>query len=97
MLKIEVTEELRVIKFRDKKTGEPRSFSVQVAYAHIPGEKYPSKIEVEPPKGEAAYAPGMYQLAPESIYVRDGRLAISPRLLTQSAAAARVPRAGQAA
>lgn len=94
MIKIEVTADVRTIKFADKKTGEQRAMFVQTAWAHVPGDKYPSKIEVIAPKGEAAYAEGVYVLAPESIVVTSdengrSRLTIRPKLLTQSQAAQR--------
>lgn len=92
-MKIEVTEEVREVKWTDKKTGERRSMVVQTAWAHVPGDKYPSKIEVMPPKDQGPYAAGAYVMAPESVVVVDGKLAIRLKLLTQSAAAARVPRA----
>lgn len=94
MIKIEVTADVRTIKWTDKKTGEQRSMFSQTAWAHVPGDKYPTKIEVIAPKGEAAYAEGVYILAPESICVvtdENGRarLGIKPKLLTQSQAASR--------
>jgi hypothetical protein len=91
VIKIEVTEETRTIPFADKKTGERKSFVVQTAWAHCPGDKYPIKVELSPPKGEAAYSAGTYVLAPESITVADGKLVVRPKLLTQSQAASRVP------
>lgn len=94
MIKIEVTDEVREIKWT--KNGERKQMLAQVCYAHIPGDKYPTKIEVLPAKGEPPYAAGVYVLAPESITVQDGRLTVRPKLLTQSAAAARVPRASAA-
>lgn len=90
MIKIEVTEEARVVKWNDKKTGEPKSMMVQTAWAHVIGDKYPSKIEVMPPRGEAAYPAGVYIMAPESVTVVDGKLVVRPKLLTQSAAASRI-------
>lgn len=89
MIKIEVTEEARLVKWADKKTGEQKSMTVQTAWAHIVGDKYPTKIEVMAPKGEAAYPAGVYILAPESVTVFEGKLVVRPKLLTQSAAAAR--------
>lgn len=96
-MKIEVTEETRDVRWTDKKTGERRSMVVQTAWAHVPGDKYPSKIEVTPPRDSPPYAAGLYVMAPESVVVVDGKLAIRLKLLTQSQAAARVPSAGKAA
>lgn len=90
MVKIEVTEESRQVRWTDKKSGEQKSMVVQTAWAHIPGDKYPTKIEVMPPKNEPPYTAGVYVLAPESIVVSEGKLVVRPKLLTQSAAAARV-------
>lgn len=94
MIKIEVTAEQKSIGYTDKKTGERKSFVKQTAWAHVPGDKYPTKIEVSPPKGEAPYAEGVYLLAPESICVvtdenGNARLGVRPKLLTQSQAAMR--------
>lgn len=87
MIRIEVTKELRTIPFTDKKTGQRTSFDVQVCYAHIGGEKYPSKCEIAAPKGAAPYQPGMYTLAPESIYLGEyNRLSLSPVLVPLAAA-----------
>lgn len=93
-MKIEVTEEVRQVKW--EKGGKKESMTVQVAWAHVPGDKYPTKIEVVPPRGEAAYAAGNYVLAPESVCIvtdsfGKAKLGIRPKLLTQSQAAARVP------
>lgn len=80
MIKIEVTEEVRRIKYRAK-NGTEQSFEVQVCYAHLAGNKYPVKTEVGVPRDGAPYVPGVYVLAPESIEVDErGRLAIFPKL-----------------
>ena len=47
---------------------------------------YPEKVEVVLERAangnpeQPAYVPGDYQLHPSSFYIRDGRLAVSPRL-----------------
>lgn len=102
MIKIEVTADVRKIEWTDKQSGERKSMLSQTAWAHCPGDKYPTKIEVIAPKGEAAYPEGVYVLAPESICVVTdergrARLGIRPKLLTQSQAASRAPRAASAA
>lgn len=88
-MKIEVTGENRTVPYVDKKTGEQRSFVVQTAYVHIPGDKYPAKIELSPKRGESAYAPGEYVLASSSFYVDNGKLKLSPVLAVPKPGSAR--------
>jgi len=64
MFKIEVTGTNRSIK-----TKSGQEFVSQEAFAHIPGGKYPQRIEVLPPKGQQVYAPGLYSFDADSFYV----------------------------
>lgn len=82
MLKIEVTGNNRQIT-----TKQGATFMAQEAYAHIPGQKYPSRIEVLPPKGQQPYAAGVYTFGPDSFYV-DGynKLALGLKLQPLKAA-----------
>ena len=64
MIKIEVTGNNRNVT---TKTGV--QFVAQEAYAHIPGQKYPSRIELLPPKGQQPYPAGAYTFGPDSFYV----------------------------
>lgn len=98
MIKIEVTDVVRRVNWTDKKTGERQHFDVQEAWAHIPGDKYPTKIEISPERGNAPYKPGVYALDPNSVCIvtdqfGKSKLGLKPKLLTQSAAAARAPTA----
>lgn len=79
MIKIEVTNNERVVHFGPNKE---KSFLVQEAYAHLPGAKYPARVEVSPPKGGAKYAPGVYTFGPDSFYVDQyGKLALGLKLV----------------
>jgi hypothetical protein len=60
---------------------------VQAAAVFLPGDKYPTQIEVGSPDS-GTYAVGDYQLSAESIYVRDGKLAIWAKLVPLKKAAA---------
>lgn len=76
MLEIEMTSNTRSV-------NTPKgSFTVQEGYAHLSNHKYPVRIEVMPPRGQAPYAPGKYKLAPDSFYV-DGynKLGVHPKLI----------------
>lgn len=64
MFKIEVTGVNRNVT-----TKSGQTFVSQEAFAHIPGKKYPERIELLPPKGAQPYAPGAYTFGPESFYV----------------------------
>lgn len=62
---------------------EGGSFQKQEAFLHKPGQKYPTRFEVSPPKGKALYQPGMYVLSGESIFIggRYNQITLNPILL----------------
>lgn len=80
MFRIEITGNNRTVNYTDKK-NHAASFTVQEAYAHLPGAKYPARIEVMPPKGGAPYIPGDYGFDATSIYVdQHNKLSLSLKL-----------------
>jgi hypothetical protein len=68
MLKIEVVKSYTK-DVTKKATGEVFHIPMVETYAHLPGEKYPIKVEFSVGKGENAPAPGTYMLGPKSLYV----------------------------
>ncbi len=89
MIKITITKpEAKVISGTSAK-GKAYELHIQQAYASVvdpdSGEvvEIPDKFEVILPRGQTTpFAKGIYTLSPSSIYVdRDGRLAITPRLV----------------
>lgn len=82
MIKIEVQPGVRSIT---SKTG--RAFRVVTAYAATLDQsgqpnKYPQRFEFILGRDEPEPAPGVYTLAPASLYVNDkGNLAIAPKLV----------------
>ena len=100
MIKITVAKcDLETIAYKDKKTGEGKSFSKQFAYAHTVDAKgnldfAPEKFEFTPERNPAglqvAMEPGTYTLHPSAIFIdRDGRLACRLRLTPESKPATR--------
>lgn len=83
MIKIEVKNtETRSKAGTGKRSGKAYSFKEQDAWAHLPGDPYPTRISLTLNDNDAPHAPGMYTLAPDSLYVGDfGSLAVKPRLL----------------
>lgn len=65
-----------------KKSGKAYSFKEQAAWAHLPGKPYPVEVRLTLNDADTPHAPGIYTLAPESLYV-DGfqSLAVKPRLV----------------
>lgn len=51
------------------KTGKDYSIREQVAYAHIPGNRYPQQIKLTLEDGQHPYPVGKYALDPSSFYV----------------------------
>lgn len=86
MLKIEIdTAEVREFQGTSAKTNKPYHLRIQSGYAFIVGPdgkpaKYPEKFEFMLEHDQAAYPPGLYQLHPSAIGVRDGRLTITTAL-----------------
>lgn len=71
MLKIEVSRGYtkEVTGTKGDNAGKQFKIPMVEAYAHLPGEKYPVKIDYSLQKGENAPNPGLYILGPESFYV----------------------------
>lgn len=91
MIKITVAKtDLDTINYTDKKTGAPKSFAKQSAYAHTVDqagnvEFAPEKFSFLPERNAAgvqlAMPAGTYTLHPSAVYVtRDGELACRLRL-----------------
>jgi hypothetical protein len=51
------------------RTGKPFSIPKQVAYAVLPNEPYPIRIELNLEEKDKPYEVGEYRLGPESFYV----------------------------
>lgn len=82
-LKIEVKSTETVQKGgTGKRSGRAYSFKEQTAFAHIDGKPYPVEMSLTLNDNDAAYAPGLYTLAPDSFYIGDFRkLECKPRLV----------------
>jgi len=66
-------------------SGKPYHIRMQTGYASVIAEdgsiaEIPEKFEMFLNTDEKPYPRGLYNLAPSSVYVRDGKLQISPRL-----------------
>lgn len=76
MIKIRVSKKVREMQTKNGK------LVVQECYAFLPQYDFPQVCEVLPPKGEAPYPPGDYQLDPESFEVGDFKsLTVRPKLI----------------
>lgn len=56
--------------------GRPWVSRQQVGYAHLPGKPYPVEVKVKL-GDKPGYAPGRYQIAPSSFFVKNGALTIN--------------------
>ncbi len=76
MIKIEIQNPtVENVAGTSSRTGKPFSFNKQEAYAHIPGQHYPQRIELTLEDNSTGYPAGNYTIQPESLYVdRFGRL-----------------------
>lgn len=86
MIKIEIdTADVRELQGTSAKTNKPYHLRIQSAYAFIVGpdgkpNKYPEKFEFMLDADQVPFPPGLYQLHPSAIGVRDGRLTLSTAL-----------------
>lgn len=89
MIKVEVeSAPPRRVAGTSGRTGKQYEFFTQVAWASIPGEKYPQKVEITVRSAAEAYQAGEYVVDPrESFYVRNNRLEFRPVLCSKAAAA----------
>ncbi len=94
MLKIEVqAAEVNVKQGTSVKTGKPYSIREQDAWAYCYDQQgrphpHPMRMRVTLEDNQQPYAPGIYTLAPESLYVdKFGQLAIRAKLRPAVAAA----------
>ena len=83
MIKIQVKDtECRTINFKDKRTGESRSFKTQEARAYLANsqgkiDETSDKFEIALNSNDAPFEVGFYQLTPACIYLdRNGRLQV---------------------
>lgn len=94
MIRVTVAQTaVRELSGNSKVSGKPYHLRFQTAYAHTVDADgnvppYPEKFELILDKDQNAYQPGEYTFAPSSIYIdRDGKLAVSPRLVALKAKA----------
>ncbi len=77
MIRVEIKNSELVHVSGTSKTGKPYSFNKQVAWAHLPGQPYPTRIELTVDSNETGYPIGDYILGPDSFMVdRFGKLTI---------------------
>lgn len=88
MIKITVTSTpIREMKGIGKTSNKPYHMRIQTAYAHTVDKDgvhadFPEKFELVLEENQTPYERGEYTLAAPSFYVsREGRLALSPRLV----------------
>lgn len=95
MIKIEVASEevtTRQSRKSDPRTNQPYVFHEQEAFAFVAGrdgqpQRYPQRIRITLDDRQDAYKPGLYVLAPESVYVdRFGGLSLGRVVLRPMAA-----------
>lgn len=93
MLIIEVeSTELKIKSGTSARTGKPYQIREQVAYVHIPPNKYPQPIKVTLEDDAQPYAPGQYMLDDSSFFVgRFDDLQMRPRLIPAPKPAAVAP------
>jgi len=88
MLIIEVeSTELKIKSGTSARTGKPYQIREQIAYVHIPPNKYPQPIKITLEDDAMAYQPGKYMLDDRSFFVgRFDDLQMRPRLVPASTA-----------
>lgn len=83
MIKIEIeSSEVRELSGQSKATGKPYHLRFQSGYAFVIGpdgkaQRYPERFDFVLDSDQAPYPPGMYQLHPSAVRVRDGRLTLA--------------------
>lgn len=81
MIKVEI-ESSEVDERSGSNEKGPWTIRTQKAYAHLPGNKYPSETSITLDRGADAYKPGNYQLSPESIILGSyNSLQLRPKLV----------------
>jgi hypothetical protein len=70
----------QLIEGISQKTGREYRILKQAALVKWPNGII-SALSIQPPRGQDAYKPGRYALAPDSFYPKDGALAFSCKLL----------------
>lgn len=87
MIHIEIeSPEVREVHGESKATGRAYHLRIQSGYAFVIGPdgkrcKYPERFSFFLDIDQAPYPPGLYQLHPSSLRVRDGRLTLSAVVL----------------
>lgn len=87
MIKVEIdTAEVRELRGESKVTGKPYHIRIQSGYAFVTGPdgkpaRYPERFEFLLDADQAPYPPGVYQLHPSAIRVREGRLTLASVVL----------------
>lgn len=76
-LKLEIFDGFRTYAFKD---GEKNvEGAKQEAYLHVPGARYPQRLDISLPKGQPPLLAGNYVLGPTSYVVKDGALVVKPK------------------
>lgn len=95
MIRIEVTNrEVHTRHIKSNRTGREFTFHEQEAFAFVhdrngDASKYPGRITLTLGDDQEPYEPGMYMLAPQSLYVdRFGKLTIGRVQLVKTGASA---------
>lgn len=65
---------------KSAKTGNAYRIVEQAAHAIFP-DGTGAAFTIQPPRDGEPYKPGSYTLDPTSLYVRDGKLQLSPKLV----------------
>jgi len=89
MLQVQVLKaNPEVIEGISSKTGKPYRIVRQPAMAQLPDGRL-LQFAVQPQRGAEPYPPGVYSLAPDSFYSKDGNLAFSPKLVASAGGGAK--------
>lgn len=70
-LKVQVFEGFRTYAFKGEK-GTDVEGAKQEAYVHVPGQRFPVRMDVSLPKGAPPIRPGEYAAGPGCYSVKDG-------------------------
>jgi len=70
----------KVVEGKSRSTGLPFRIVEQAAHLLLPNGEGAAWM-IQPPRDGEPYKPGRYTVDPSSFYVRDGKLAFSPKLI----------------
>ena len=84
MLQVQVLKaNPEIIEGISSKTGKPYRIVKQPAMAQLPDGRL-LQFAVQPARNAEPYPPGLYTLASDSFYSKDGNLAFSPKLVASA-------------